>query len=110
MKYNAIVISQRAKANLHGNAHVSQQIFCSFRKYTIRSEFCVDLPLMSKMSNMFITSTNKFEVVDVFQENILTGTTAEELDFIMRNNNVRICIDSKDLNKAIKRARHERRR
>lgn len=59
---------------------------------------------------MFITSTNKFEVVDVFQENILTGTTAEELDFIMRNNNVRICIDSKDLNKAIKRACHERRR
>lgn len=62
------------KAKLHGNEQDSQKIFRSFTNHTICPEFCFDLLLTSKMSNIPIST--KIEV-DVSQENVITGATVE---------------------------------
>lgn len=81
-KCNVIIMSQYIKADLHGNEQKSQKILRSFTNHKICPEFCVDLPLTSHIGDTPITT--KFEVVNVSQENIITGSTAEKLNLIMR--------------------------
>lgn len=81
-KCNVIVKSQYIRADLHGNEQKSQKILHSFTNHKICPEFCVDLPLTSHIGDTPITT--KFDVVNVSQENIITGSTAEKLNLIMR--------------------------
>ena len=55
-KCNAIVKSQYIKTGIHGNEQDSQKILRSFTNHTFRPEFCVDLPLASKIGNTPITT------------------------------------------------------
>ncbi|XP_062574567.1 uncharacterized protein LOC134236415 [Saccostrea cucullata] len=81
-KCNVIVKAQYTKAELHGNKQKSHKILRSFTNHTIRPEFCVDLPLASRVGDAQIST--KFEIVNVPQENVITGSTAEKLGIITR--------------------------
>lgn len=79
-KCNIIVSHQYHQSKLTGVKSQSNKLLRSFTNHTIRPEFHVQLPLRNEDTNI----QAEFEIVDIHQENVITGITAERLNLIQR--------------------------